>query len=85
MSTQCCNKFKGTDFTEVKIYNSKCQNCNLGFESLRYLEPTKLETIQSHLKEIDPLKNFKNAIKKWKPELLPCRLCKRYIQNIGEM
>ena len=34
------------------------------------------------LKEIDYLKNFKNTIKKWKPELCPCRLCKIYIQNL---
>ena len=58
---------------------------NHGFESLRYLGPKVYETIPSHLKEIDSLKNLKNAIKKWKPESCSCRLCKIYIQNIGYM
>ena len=58
---------------------------NHGFESLRYLGPKIWETIPSPLKEINSLKNFKNVIKKWKPESCPCRLCKIYIQNIGDM
>ena len=33
-------------------------------ESLRYLECKVCETIPSHLKEMDSLKNFKNAIRK---------------------
>ena len=36
---------------------------NHGFESLTHLGPKVLETIPSHLKEINSLKNFKNAIK----------------------
>ena len=35
-----------------------------GLESQRYLECKICETIPSHLKEIDSLKNFKNAIRK---------------------
>ena len=58
---------------------------NHGFGSLRYLGPKIWETISSHLKEIDSLKNIKNAIKKWKPESCPCRLCKIYIKNTGYM
>ena len=53
------------------------------FESVTYLWSKIWETIPSHFKEIDSLKNFKNAIKKWKLELRPCRICKTYIQNIG--
>ena len=58
---------------------------NHGFESLRCLRPKIWETIPSHLKDIDFLKNSKNAIKKLKPESSPCRLCKIFIQNIGYM
>ena len=36
---------------------------NHGFERLRYLGSKIWETIPSHLKEMDSLKNFKNAIK----------------------
>ena len=55
---------------------------NHDFESLRYLEPKIWETISSHLKEINSLKSFNNAIKKWKPESFQCRLWKIHIQNI---
>ena len=41
---------------------------NLGYESLRYLGPKTWETTPPYLKEINSIKNFKNAIKKWKPE-----------------
>ena len=41
---------------------------NHGFESVRYLGTKIWETIPSHLKEADSLKNFKNAIKKWKSQ-----------------
>ena len=46
---------------------------NHGFESLRYLGSKIWKTIPSHLKEIDSLNNFKNAIKKWKQESCPCQ------------
>ena len=52
-----------------------------GFESLAYLGP-KYGRLHHNFKRIDSLKNFKNAIKKWKPELYPCRLYKIYIQNL---
>ena len=58
---------------------------NQGFECLRYLRPKIWKTIPSHLKEMNSLKNFKNAIKKWKPESCPCQYFKICIQNIGYM
>ena len=36
---------------------------NHGFRTLRYLGPKLCEILPSHLKKIDSLKNFKNAIK----------------------
>ena len=55
---------------------------NHGFESLRYLGSKIWETIPSHLKEIDSLKTLNMPSKS---ESCPCRLCKKYIQNIGYM
>ena len=65
--------------SQFSIPNVK--SVNHGFVSLRYLGPKIWESILSQLKGIDSLKNFKNAIKKWKPESCSCRLCKIYIQN----
>ena len=62
---------------------SNVKTVNHGFKSLRYLGPKIREAIPSHLKEIDSLKSFEKAIRNWKPESCPCRLCKIYIQNVG--
>ena len=34
-------------------------------------------------KNIESLCNFKNAIKKWKAENCPYRICKIFVKNIG--
>ena len=52
---------------------------NHGSESVRYLGSKILEIT----KELDTTDKFKIAIKKWKPESCPCRLCRVYLQNIG--
>ena len=54
-----------------------------GTESLSYLGPNIWDLVPKELKELSSLSAFKNAIKKWKPQNCPCRLCKKYIQNIG--
>ena len=47
---------------------------NQSFESLKHLGPKIWETIPTYLKEIDSLKNFKDALKIWKAKLLTSRL-----------
>ena len=42
-----------------------------------------LEIIPIHAKELDTIDKFKIAIRKWKPESCPCRICEVYLQNIG--
>ena len=32
---------------------------------------------------MDGLDKFQKAIKKWKPGNYPCRICKKYIANVG--
>ena len=39
--------------------------------------------IPSHMKEKDPINEFKYAVKTWKPDLCLCRLCKVSLQNIA--
>ena len=54
-----------------------------GTETLAHLGPQIWAIIPSTLKEIKSLKFFKCAIKKWKPDKCPCRLCKTYIDGVG--
>ena len=56
---------------------------NHGFESLRYLGPEMWEVIPSHLKEIDSLKNFRNVIKKRKPESAQKNIYSKHRIHVG--
>ena len=37
----------------------------------------------SNLKEIESRQNFKDCIKKWKPDNCPCHFCKKCIAGVG--
>ena len=54
-----------------------------GTESISNLGPKIWDLVPSNLKEINELDKFKKAIKQWKPEDCPCRLCKVFVQNVG--
>ena len=51
--------------------------------SIRFLGPKTWESLPNNLKNTESTESFKMAIKEWKPESCPCRLCKTYLQNIG--
>ena len=55
------------------------KSVNYGLESIRFLGPKIWESLPNNLKNKESIKSFK---KEWKPKLCPCRLCKRYLQNI---
>ena len=64
------------------------RSANYGLESIRFLGPKILESLPNNLKNTESIesfkiKSFKMAIKEWKPESCPCRLCKTHLQNIG--
>ena len=61
----------------------KVRIVNHGSENVRYLGSNIWEIIPACAKELDSTDKFKIAIKKWKQESCPCRLCKVYPQNIG--
>ena len=54
-----------------------------GTESIRFLGPKIWEIIPSDIKSLEDLKDFKTAIKKWKPTSCPCRICKTYLHGVG--
>ena len=56
----------------------KVRTVNHGSESVKIWE-----IIPAYTKELDTTDKLKIAIKKWKPESCPCRLCRVYLQNIG--
>ena len=54
-----------------------------GIQSVRYLGPKIWDTVPNNVKNCSSLNKFKNSIKSWKPDECPCRLCKKYIAQVG--
>ena len=54
-----------------------------GTESASFLGPKIWDLLPNEFKEMENLESFKRAIKKWKPEKCPCRICRRYLPNVG--
>ena len=54
-----------------------------GTETLSYLGPKLWDIHPNIYKNIDGLHKFQKAIKKWIPESCLCRICKKYIVNVG--
>ena len=54
-----------------------------GQASIRYLGPLIWQLVPSEFKDLNTVSAFKAAIRKWKPNNCPCRLCKTYIGNVG--
>ena len=59
------------------------KSVNYGLESIRVLGSKIWENLPIDLKNKELVDSFKTAIKRWKPETFPSRLCKTYLQNIG--
>ena len=59
------------------------KSANYGLENMRGLGPKIWEILPNDLKNKESVHSFKIAIKRWKPESCPCRLCKTYLENIG--
>ena len=51
--------------------------------TISYLGPKIWDILPNEIKEKETLEAFKVAIKKWKPENCPCRLCKCFIAGVG--
>ena len=67
-------------------YEFPIPNVNIVFHgqgSISYLDPLTWQLVPSEFKDLNTIGAFKTAIRKWKPNNCPCRLCKTYIGNVG--
>ena len=65
-------------------FSSRAVNAvHYGSESLSFLGRKTWEMLPLDLKNSDSLDSLKSRIKIWWPEECPCRLCKRYIHQVG--
>ena len=54
-----------------------------GTETITYLGPKIWSIIPDEIRESASLKTLRQKIKLWKPNSCPCRICKKYIANVG--
>ena len=67
-------------------YEFSTPNVNSNFYgqgSISYPGPLIWQLVPSEFKDLNIVSAFKGAIRKWKPNNCPCRLCKTYIGNVG--
>ena len=66
------------------IYGScKIKTVRYGTETITYLGPKIWSIIPDEIRESVSLEIFRQKIKLWKPDSCPCRICKKYIANVG--
>ena len=52
-------------------------------ESILYLGTKIWDIVPLELKQLTSVVAFKKAVEEWKPKNCPCRLCKKYLSNLG--
>ena len=68
----------------TRMFRSRpIRTVNFGSEALSHLAPKIWELIPEKFKTLESVASFKIAIKKWKPDNCPCRLCREYIYQVG--
>ena len=67
--------------TEFKRNNVK--TVYNGTETLTFLGPRIWEIVPDYIKKSNSFEEFKLKIKLWNPENCPCRLCKRFLPQVG--
>ena len=54
-----------------------------GIQSVKFLGLKIWAMVPQNIKNCKSLQEFKKLIKVWKPKACPCRMCKKYVANIG--
>ena len=83
MSELCYQKVNHYDLRNPYEFSILNVNVFHGQASIKYLGPFIWQLVPSEFKDLNTVSVFKAAIRKWKPNNCPCRLCKTYIGNVG--
>ena len=84
-------------FSDIFLHNNRKMNLrsqndfslprvrteSYGKGTLRYLGPLIWDIIPSEIKNLPSLIEFKKRVRQWIPSDCPCRLCKKYIPQLG--
>ena len=61
----------------------KIKTVRYGTETITYLDPKIWSIIPDEIRESASSETFLQKTKLWKPNICPCRSCKKYIANVG--
>ena len=76
--TQISSRSNNTPKITLQKYKSSCN-----FQPVRFLGPNIWALVPQNNKNCKFLQEFKRLIKVLKPEACPCRMCEKYVANIG--
>ena len=68
---------------DIKIKSQNVRTVFYGTESLLFLGPKLWNRLPNNYKSAVSLSEFKYKIRNWKCDNCPCRLCKKYIPQLG--
>ena len=77
------NKIKYNLRGRIPLKSRNVKSVKNGTASIMYKAPKLWAQVPNEYKELSSKTKFKNKIKNWKPNNCPCRLCKKFIPNIG--
>ena len=66
-----------------EIYTENRKTVRYGTETVTYRAPFLWANLHMKYKNARSLDEFKSKIKAWKCDFCQCRLCKKYVQNLG--
>ena len=69
--------------TQVSFKDNNINTVHYGEQSISHLAPRIWKLVPNDIKLSTTLKSFKSKIQYWIPHSCPCRLCKKYVQNLG--
>ena len=67
----------------IQLEKPSINTVQFGSQSTVYLGAKIWELIPENIKSSESVDIFKSKIKKWIPEICPCRLCKDYVKQVG--
>jgi len=68
---------------EVFVKRHNVRTVRYGTEAVSFLAPKIWDLVPEDCKNETDLIAFKEKIKNWIPDSCPCRICKKYVQNLG--
>ena len=67
----------------IQLGKPSINTVQFGSESTVYVGAKIWKLIPENIKSSESIDIFKIKIKKWVPEICPCRLCKIYVNQVG--